>query len=47
VHPTGRRRKEDFAGNPLEFGRFQGKDENCTLLQDFVKQTRSKDYENG
>jgi hypothetical protein len=38
--------KEHFAENPPSFEDFQGKNKNCTLLQYFVKQTRSKDYEN-
>jgi hypothetical protein len=45
VHPTGRRRKGVFVENPLGFGGFLGNIKNCTLLQYFVKQTRSKNYE--
>jgi hypothetical protein len=45
--PVGRRRRWFFfVENPLGFGGFLGNIKNCTLLQDFVKQTRSKDYEN-
>jgi hypothetical protein len=40
------KKKEDFVENPLGFEGFLGNIKNCTLLQYFVKQTRSKDYEN-
>jgi hypothetical protein len=46
VLPVGRRRRWVFLENPLGFGGFLGNIKNCTLLQYFVKQTRSKDYEN-
>jgi hypothetical protein len=36
VLPTGRRRKEVFAENPLGFGRFRGKIKNSSLLQDLT-----------
>jgi hypothetical protein len=44
--PVGRRRRGFFVENPLGFGGFLGNIKNYTLLQYFVKQTRSKDYEN-